>query len=462
MIIHKENLIYQHHCKTSCGTYVLAHNEPDKTNTNAPRALDCLYLRPTASGCHECLHLQTNKVITRRRVTPSPLTPDILKLIHSIAEQDEMPKGLKISNRFGTILFDSSWIAGVDYNEGQFEDEDYDDNDSDNDDKDQNALDNENYDTMDPNEVANILQDRTQNAGVDEPQEPQEFQNEEEEIVFKEEPEEEEQEEQTEDTPAEEEEDPPYITRSGRLSRPPTRLHMYQAQQHLETTEAPVEEYTRDTAQVIANVMYHWNNVCQAFDDQQLMMFIQTYSLNKRIMKFGQKGMDAATKEMKQLHNRTVFEGITIQDMTPLERKRAMESLIFLVEKCDGKLKARTCANGSTQREYINREDATSPTAATNALLITGVLEAKQGRDVMTNSVPSAFVQTPIPQDGEKIIMKIQGQLVDMLLEIAPEMYEPYVVYEGKKKVLYVRMLKALYGMLISSILYYKKFCTVL
>jgi hypothetical protein len=40
-----------------------------------------------------------------------------------------MPKGLKISNRFGTVLFYSSWIAGVDYNNKEFEDEDYDDND---------------------------------------------------------------------------------------------------------------------------------------------------------------------------------------------------------------------------------------------------------------------------------------------------------------------------------------------
>ena len=33
-----------------------------------------------------------------------------------------------------------------------------------------------------------------------------------------------------------------------------------------------------------------------------------------------------------------------------------------------------------------------------------------------------------------------------------------YVGDEGKNKVVYVRMLKALYDMLISSILYYKKF----
>jgi hypothetical protein len=46
-----------------------------------------------------------------------------------------------------------------------------------------------------------------------------------------------------------------------------------------------------------------------------------------------------------------------------------------------------------------------------------------------------------------------------MLLEIAPKVYKGYSTYEGKMKVLYIKMLKAIYGMLQSSLLYYKKFC---
>eukprot|EP00978_Attheya_sp_CCMP212_P017187 scaffold45596_cov58-Attheya_sp.AAC.10 len=98
---------------------------------------------------------------------------------------------------------------------------------------------------------------------------------------------------------------------------------------------------------------------------------------------------------MKQLHDRTVFEPIRLSDMNPVERKRAMESLIFLVEKRDGTIKARTCTNGSTQREYIDREDAASPTGSTDWIIITSMIDAKQNRDVMTADVPNAlFVQT--------------------------------------------------------------------
>lgn len=55
--------------------------------------------------------------------------------------------------------------------------------------------------------------------------------------------------------------------------------------------------------------------------------------------------------------------------------------------------------------------------------------------------------------------MKIRGPLVDMLVELAPEVYKKFVVREGKNqdKVLYVRVLKAIYGMLKSALLFYRK-----
>ena len=161
---------------------------------------------------------------------------------------------------------------------------------------------------------------------------------------------------------------------------------------------------------------------------------------------------------MKQLHNRTVFEPVKLAELTDQERRRTMKSLIFLVENRDKTVKARTCANGSTQREYIDREDAASPTAITDSILITSVIDTKQGRDVMTVDVPNAFVQTEIDQSGEKILMKIRGVLVDILVGMEPEDYKDFVVVHGKHKVLYVWMLKALYGMLVASLLYYKRF----
>ena len=176
--------------------------------------------------------------------------------------------------------------------------------------------------------------------------------------------------------------------------------------------------------------------------------------MKQGIKQFGSKGVAAAHKELKQLHDRVAFEPIHINEMTTLERKRAMESLIFLNEKRDGEtVKARMCANGSTQRAYISREEVTSPTVSLEAIITTGVIDAKQRRDVMTLNIPNAFAQTKIALDGDKIVMKIRGQVIDILLEICPGVYGDYVINEGKHRILYLRMLRVLYGMLVSSIL---------
>ena len=186
--------------------------------------------------------------------------------------------------------------------------------------------------------------------------------------------------------------------------------------------------------------------------------FAETYSLNKGLKKFGERGYEAAFSEMKQLHERGVFAPRDINSLTQQEKRRAMESLIFLAEKRDGSIKGRTCANGSTQREYISKEEAASPTALTESILLTATIDAEENRDVMSNDVPNAFVQTDMESpNGEKVMMKIRGPLVDMLLKLAYDVYKDYVVYENGVKVLYVECLKAIYGTLQASLLFYKK-----
>ncbi len=61
-------------------------------------------------------------------------------------------------------------------------------------------------------------------------------------------------------------------------------------------------------------------------------------------------------------------------------------------------------------------------------------------------------------------IIKIRGILVDMLLEIAPEVYKEYVTTDKKKgnNQLIVQCLNAIYGTMIASLLYYFKFCKTL
>ena len=53
--------------------------------------------------------------------------------------------------------------------------------------------------------------------------------------------------------------------------------------------------------------------------------------------------------------------------------------------------------------------------------------------------------------------MNIEGVLVDLIMEMATEVYGKYFVYENRRKVLYVVVLQALYGMIVTYILWYNK-----
>ena len=54
--------------------------------------------------------------------------------------------------------------------------------------------------------------------------------------------------------------------------------------------------------------------------------------------------------------------------------------------------------------------------------------------------------------------MRITGELVDMILKLDPWDFKGYVVYEKVRKVIYVVVIRAIYGMLVALLLWYQKF----
>jgi hypothetical protein len=137
----------------------------------------------------------------------------------------------------------------------------------------------------------------------------------------------------------------------------------------------------------------------------------------------------------------------------------SLELHIFLKEKRDGSLKGRTVAGGNKQRDYISKEDASSPTVTTEAILLSSIIDAEEGRDVTVIDIPNAFIQTQVEDKGDMATIKIRGVLVDILVQIAPDVYKPYVTTDKKgTKQLLVQCQNALYGTMVASLLYYHKF----
>jgi hypothetical protein len=91
----------------------------------------------------------------------------------------------------------------------------------------------------------------------------------------------------------------------------------------------------------------------------------------------------------------------------------------------------------------------------TESTFITATIAAKERRKVRCYDVPSAFVNTDVDED---VIMVLKGELADLMTQIAPEVYRKYVTVDRKgTPILYVKLQKALYGLMRASLLFYRK-----
>jgi hypothetical protein len=180
------------------------------------------------------------------------------------------------------------------------------------------------------------------------------------------------------------------------------------------------------------------------------------YSMNAGIKKFKEKGEAGVTKELTQMHDMNVFRPIEVESLTYDEKKKALSSLMFLKEKRDSSVKARMCADGRKQKDGTwAKQDTTSPTVATESVFITTVIDAHEGRDVACFDIPGAFLHADVDED---ITMVLKGRLAELMVQVAPNLYRKYITVDRKgTAILYVKMQKALYGLLRSALLFYNK-----
>jgi len=69
-------------------------------------------------------------------------------------------------------------------------------------------------------------------------------------------------------------------------------------------------------------------------------------NVQQGLLTFGEKGNEAISKELKQIHEKKAITHVRHTDMMVEERRKELRYLMFLKEKCDGTIKARGCADG--------------------------------------------------------------------------------------------------------------------
>ncbi len=178
------------------------------------------------------------------------------------------------------------------------------------------------------------------------------------------------------------------------------------------------------------------------------------YGLRKGLKVFKERGIDALKQEVEQLIDLEVFKPVEKANLSKSELEQTLRYHVFLQEKRCGRVKARGVADGRKQRATIKKEDAASPTVAIESVMLSCVIDAVERRDVKTADIPGAFLQS---KQDTLVNVRFEGEIAEMLVKMDPKMYRKFVVDENGRPVIYVELLKALYGTMTAALLFWKK-----
>ena len=100
---------------------------------------------------------------------------------------------------------------------------------------------------------------------------------------------------------------------------------------------------------------------------------------------------------------------------------------MFIVEKRDGRVKARKFAVGSKQRTFPGyvKSDWSSLMVTTDWVIITSTIEAHEGHGVAVADLSNAFLHA---DNNERLLMILEGKLAELMVQIDPQIYQKYVI----------------------------------
>ena len=147
----------------------------------------------------------------------------------------------------------------------------------------------------------------------------------------------------------------------------------------------------------------------------------------------GYKSIEALLVELSQLDSMSTFNPMMVNDLSSKEKKMALNLLIIIREERCGKIKGRVTADGSNRRYIVAREDATLPKIQLESLIMSLLVDTKEGRDVAVSDVVGAYL---LAKMKDLVLVKLTGEAVDVLCT-DNEKYRKFVTNEKDKDVIY-------------------------
>ena len=178
-------------------------------------------------------------------------------------------------------------------------------------------------------------------------------------------------------------------------------------------------------------------------------------SLQRGLKDYKATAQASLEQEVRQLVDKNVWKPMAMSELTLEEKKSMIRSSVFFKEKHDEnnqfmKLKARLVAGGD-QQCVDSIHDKSSPTVSTENILMILAIAAIEGREVQSIDIEGAYLEASI--EGESVFMKLGKYVSDMIVSLYPK-YAKFRCHDG---CVVVKLLKALYGCVQSSLLWYKK-----
>ena len=107
---------------------------------------------------------------------------------------------------------------------------------------------------------------------------------------------------------------------------------------------------------------------------------------------------------------------------------------MFIKLNRDENIKRRTVAAGNRQKDLTAKEDVILTTVSTEEVILNCVIDVQEGRYVAVIDTPKAFIQIKLEKEEYMVTIIVRGDLVYVLSEIAPELYNPYTRNDKKGK----------------------------
>ena len=434
------------------GQYVQGHTG-GSNDTDEERSIDALYIGRADNGSgHMVFKLNTKQPVSVNRVTIIPTSDATIKTINDIGEQENQPEGIEFSDLNGRVTLQDFAENDIDEDSNASDEDFVMDKEYEDEEEHENALDErdgiinndeqEDYFQTPIQQHNNVLNNTAVPVGKQECTKKKKNSDE-------------------ENSSMEDNLDDDRVADS---------LNTKVGVNDIINNDENVEQTDNDDAtpkELDSDLGPYWTlaqsshayvlGSITSYSNIEASKSTPQYGFNRGLKEFGELGYEATVKELDDnLLGMGAVKMVNPKDVTKNIRYEALNYLMFLKRKRCGKIKARGCADGRPQREYISKDESSSPTVSIYALMTSCLMDAIERRKVATCDIPGAFLQADWPADRD-CYLKFEGAMVSMICDIDPSYTKNIVYGKNGKKHMYAKLTKAVYGTLLGAILFYEK-----